>query len=270
MTTPKERYFGTEEQKALLRRGRAMFNDLRGERRYTYYGRTVGIADAAPRALDRLEILTRLQGNSNCAFVPNCEVPEWKTELKDRGLKPFHYARWLGGAAAMRRAREIVSQTPLPSGLTVVRVGPETDPTVLEKLAALALDCAVLPPAGAVLRGVDRPGLALLAITDSGEPVSCAAAAGFLHPDHPKAHQCWWGMLATAPRHRGQRLALILGAMAMLEARDRLGFREVFTGVEPGNSASETVCEKLGLLPEDHSVIGVADPGLVPGGRMTK
>jgi RimJ/RimL family protein N-acetyltransferase len=158
----------------------------------------------------------------------------------------------------------------LPDDFTVVRIEPGTSAEKLALLAELALACGVLPPAGAALRGIGKPGLALLAVDADGRAVACAAAAAYLHTDHPLGYQCWWGMLATAPERRGQRLALSLGAVAMLEARERLGFDEVFTGVEPGNAASEAVCARLGLRPEDRSVLGVADPNLVPGGRMTK
>lgn len=270
MTIAPEEYFGTTQQQTLLRRGRAMFELLRHDPRYTYYGRTVGLADPEGGTVDILESLARLQGNSNCAILPNADLSFWWKEVEARGLKPVHYARWSGGAAAMQKASEIIDRHKLPDHLSVVRIDIDTKPEFLARLAELSLACSVLPPAGAALRGGDVRGLSLLAIDVDGRPVSCAAAASYLHVDHSLSHQCWWGMLATHPDHRGQRLALILGAMAMLEARDLLGFKEVFTGVEPGNAASEAVCAKLGLRPEDRSVLGVADPSLVPGGRMTK
>lgn len=270
METAPEEYFGTTEQQALLRRGRAMFELLRDDPRYTYYGRTVGLADPDGGTVEILEALAQLQGNSNCAILPNPDLPHWREQVEARGLKSVHYARWSGGAAAMQKATETLDQHKLPQDLSIVRIGANTKPEVLAGLAELSRTCGVLPPAGAALRGTGIRGLALLAIDAEGKSVSCAAAASYLHVDHPLSRQCWWGMLATHPERRGQRLALILGAMAMLEARYLLGFDEIFTGVEPGNAASEAVCAKLGLAPEEHSVLGVADPQLVPGGRMTK
>jgi hypothetical protein len=270
MIALRDEYFGSAEQQALLRRGRAMFDVVGHDPRFTYYGRTVGLATPADGSADMLAALARLQGNSNCAILPDTELPRWRAEAEARGLVPVHYARWSGGADAMRAAAGVVDAGALPADLTLVRIGPDTDGEALALLAELALASGVLPPAGAALRGLQRPGLALLAIDAAGRPVACAAAAAYLHPDHPSSHQCWWGMLATTPARRGQRLALRLGAMAMLDACERVGFVEVFTGVEPGNAASEAVCARLGLLPEKRSVLGVADPGVVPGGRMTK
>ena len=263
-------YFGSAEQQALLRRGRAMFDLLGRDPRFGYYGRTVGLSSSESGSVEMLAALASLQGNSNCAILPDADLPIWRSEAEARGLVPVHYARWSGGDAAMQVARKIVDDHALPDDLTIMRIGPDTPDEALAQLAEVSLACGVLPPAGAALRGLDKPGLALLAVDDQGRGVSCAAAASYLHQDHPLARQCWWGMLATIPDRRGQRLALVLGAMAMLEARDRLGFTEVFTGVEPGNAASEAVCARLGLRRETCSVLGVADPSLLPGGRMTK
>lgn len=263
--------FGSPEQQALLRRGRAMFEVVRDDPRYTYYGRTVGVASPESGSVETLAALARLQGNSNVAILPDADLPRWRAEAQALGLVPVHYARWSGGDDAMRAAGERVAAVALPDDLTVERVAPDSPPETLARLADLCLACGVLPPAGAALRGSARPGLALVAVDGEGVAVSCAAAAAYLHADHPLGRrQIWWGMLATRPERRGQGLALTLGAMAMLEARERFGFAEVFTGVEPGNAASEGVCARLGLAREPFSVLGAADPSLLPGGRMTK
>jgi len=44
-------------------------------------------------------------------------------------------------------------------------------------------------------------------------------------------------MLATAPARRGQRLALILGAMAMQAMHEVSGLRDFMTGIETSNTA---------------------------------
>jgi RimJ/RimL family protein N-acetyltransferase len=51
---------------------------------------------------------------------------------------------------------------------------------------------------------------------------------------------------------------------------ERYGFTRVFTGVEPGNAASEAVCTRVGLTPVGTSTLGVADPTVLTSGRMTK
>jgi RimJ/RimL family protein N-acetyltransferase len=77
-------------------------------------------------------------------------------------------------------------------------------------------------------------------------------------------------MLATHPEWRGARLSLLLGAHALAAMMERYGFTRVFTGVEPGNAASEAVCTRVGLTPVGTSTLGVADPTVLTSGRMTK
>jgi RimJ/RimL family protein N-acetyltransferase len=104
-----------------------------------------------------------------------------------------------------------------------------------------------------------------------GDVVACAAAAAFHHADHALGSaECWWGMLATRADHRGRSLALIPGAQAMCHMHDLHGFTRFFTGVEPGNPPSEAVCTRMGLVRTGLSTLGLADPSLLPGGRMTK
>jgi len=263
--------FGTEPQQTLLRRGRAFHDLTRDDTRYTYYGRTVGLASPQDGDMDELHNLTVLQGNSHYANVNDAALPALRDTAVARGLSVAQYACWTGGAEALSAARATLDRHRLPKGLTAVTITPATPAETVLKLAQVALACGVLPPSGAVLRGLIKPGTAIVAVDDRGQPAACAAAAGFLHPDHPDGGTtCWWGMLATRPERRGQRLALILGAMAMLDMHARHGFTDFFTGVEPGNTPSEAICARMGLAPNGTSVLGVADPRQLPGGRMTR
>lgn len=263
--------FGTQAQRALLRRGRALYDLLRDDPRMSYYGRAVGLAAPTGNTLEMLHDLVTLQGNGSIGKVSDAEFADLRDAIEGRGLSTTHYARWLGQDAARDAARNVLRDTPLPDDLTVHRTGPEAPHETLAQLAHVALTCGVLPPAGAVLRGQSKPGLGLVALDAAGKGVACAGAASYLHPDHPEGRrQCWWGMLATLPERRGARLSLILGAMALLDIQERYGFTEIFTGIEPGNTASEAVCTRLGLHPEGTHVLSVADPAQLPGGRMTK
>jgi hypothetical protein len=77
-------------------------------------------------------------------------------------------------------------------------------------------------------------------------------------------------MLATDPDRRGQKLALILGAMAMRIMHDRFGFGSFMTGVQAGNAASEAVCHAAGLAARGRVILTLVDPGALPGGKMTR
>lgn len=67
-----------------------------------------------------------------------------------------------------------------------------------------------------------------------------------------------------------QQALLRRGAHALLEMHRRHGFTGAMTGVEPGNRASEAICRRMGFAPRGLSIVGMADPTRLPGGRMTK
>ena len=264
--------YGSDEQRALLRRGRALFDILGQDPRYTYYGRTVGLATGAVRDLDHLTALARVQGNAAIALVPEAEVAALHDGLTARNLVPIAYSRWDGGSASLAAAKAIVRDLPLPAGLTMTRIDADTPSMVLASLADMALGCGVLPLAGEVLRGLLNPAVCLVAQDGEGKVVSCGASAGFAHPDHPALgrQQAYWGMLATDTAWRGRKLAFILGAHAMLSMSRNHGIEAFFTGVEPGNTPSEGVCTRLMLARSVAVILGCADPRSLRSGRMTK
>lgn len=77
-------------------------------------------------------------------------------------------------------------------------------------------------------------------------------------------------MLATRPDRKGERLALILGAIALREMQRRHGIERFFTGVTEGKTASEAVCRRSGFAPRGRSIISPVDPGVLQGGKLTK
>lgn len=266
-----DEYFGDGDQQALLKRGRALSDLLKHDKRFSYYGRTVGITTTEDGDLDTLTALVRAQGNSNCATVPDYTCLSYTSELKARGLAPVVYKKWEGTEAPLEAARDIVNNVPHPDDVTLVCVTPETPVRLLNSAAKMALGCGVLPTCGAALRGLLQPAVTFFAVDRTDNVVSMAAASAFTHIDHPSlSGQAWWGMLATDASRRGQSIALILGAHAILEMDRRFGFRSFMTGVEAGNAPSEAVCSKMGLAPKGMTIVGCADPGALSGGRMTK
>ncbi len=266
-----EEFFGTGDQCATLRRGRAMAELMRHDARYSYYGRTVLLATPQDGDIDQLAALCSVQGYSSYGAVPTEDVETVKFELGARGLKPMHYVKWEGADAVLEAARATVRNQPLPDDLTLVRLDAETPPGLVASLAEMCLECGVLPTCGEVLRGLLIPAVCLAAVNSAGRVVSCAASATFAHPDHPiLGGQAWWGMLATDPARRGQRLALILGAKVILAMEEGFGLHNFMTGVEAGNAPSEALCARLGLAPGGYAIVGASDPAALASGRMTK
>ena len=261
-------YFGSDAQRAILRRGRALRDILAPWPRYSYYGRVVGITSLDDETLDDMVALARVQGNSSCTAVPDDAVPQMARTLKEQGLTPLHYAKWEGDGDAARR---IIETQALPRDLRLVQVDARTPGSVLESLADMALDCGVLPMCSDVLRGLLQPSVCFVALDGQGRVVSCAASSAYAHREHPLCgDQAWWGMLATAPDRRGEKLALILGAWAMNEMAAKFGYGRFMTGVQPGNGASESVCAKMGLARRGASIVVSADPVSLGPGNLTK
>ncbi|MCC1494896.1 N-acetyltransferase [Cognatishimia sp. F0-27] len=263
--------FGTDDQRALLLRGAEMARLLADDWRYTYYGRTVGLARPADGDLDRLIALVRLQGNAAYADLAPEQAVEYAKRLRMLGLNPVQYVKWQGSTDAIAAARTCLADIPLPDDVTALRLDAQTDGTVLQALALMASEAGVLLPRGAVLRGMVKPAACFVAMDPQGAVVSCAAACAYAHPDHPTlGADVWWGMLATAPERRGQRIAVRLGAMALMHMVDAYDARAFFTGVAPGNAPSEAVCRRMGLHPSQSEILGCADPASLKSGRMTK
>jgi len=271
MTMDTTEGFGSDAQRALLRRGRMTYEITARDPRFTYYGRTAGLVSPADGSFDELAALARLQGNSNYGSVPVRDMGPLLEASIAAGFSPVQYTRWTGGKSALEKASDMVARNPLPGGLRTEWLGAETTAQVRASFGKMALGCGVLPPSHDALTGQIKPGMTLLAVTPEGQVVSCATAVAFLNRGHPDAGvECWWGMLATDPEWRGQRLSLILGAKVIGEMAYRHVFSRFFTGVEPGNAPSEAVCTRLGLNDTDFNILSISDASLVPGGRMTK
>jgi hypothetical protein len=267
----KDEFFGTDDQRALLRRGRALAAVLGHDRRYSYYGRAVGLPGPEDGDIDHLAALAIVQGSAAYGTVPLGQAESIKAAMVAQGLVPMLYDKWEGSRSAVAAARQVVATVSLPEDLTMLRLDASSADGQLASLAEMALGCGVLPPCGEVLRGLMRPAVCLVAVDRTAKVVSCAASSAYAHADHPRlGGQAWWGMLATDPARRGQRLSLVLGAHALLEMEARFGFGDFMTGVEPGNAPSEAICARLGLARGRAAIIGCTDPRALASGRMTK
>lgn len=239
--------------------------------RFSYYGRVVGLVGPDDGPIDQLAALSIVQGNSNYSAVPAHQAASVVADLERRGLIPMHYAKWEGGTESLAATRAVIDAFPLPQDLRLTRLEASTPGHHLASMAEMALRCGVLPLCGEVLRGLYKPAVCMIALDKDDKVVSCAATSAFAQASHATlGQQAWWGMLATDPARRGERLALILGAHAMLEMEARFGFQDVMTGVEPGNAPSEALCARMGMAPGAFAIISCADPRALTSGRMTK
>ena len=208
----KDEFFGSDDQRALLRRGRALAALLGQDRRYSYDGRSVGLPGPEDGDIDQLAALAVVQGSATYGTVPLDQTETIKAAMVARGLVPMLYDE-VGGFSLCRRGGTTGCRDCFPArGPDDAASGCVLSGWQLASLAEMALGCGVLPPCGEVLRGLLRPAVCLVAVDRAANVVSCAASSAYAHEDHPRqGGQAWWGMLATDPVRRGQRLSLFWG-----------------------------------------------------------
>lgn len=263
-------FFGQPEQQDLQRRADSIWTLVRNDPVYSCHGRAVGLSAQDDIDLAKQIAMARLQGVCMAEGTP-IEVADLRREgLERHGLKTDQFVDWQGEAASLDAAAKVLASRNLPDDLELVHVDEQTPSDDLAKLDALTESCGVLLPMGSFIRGLKRPSLCLFARDRSGNVVAATAAVAQFHPDHPKADQVWWGMLATDESRRGEGIALIMGANSMLAMRDRHGFGSFFTGVREGNTPSECLCRKLGLAPTEYVHLMAINPGAFTAGRLTK
>lgn len=256
----------------MARRGAQLYALLGADPRFAWYGRNVTLADYHSSDMDTFEALVRLQGATAGYFIRRDAEAEVRLAMEARGLRTDVLGFSLSsGTGSVEMAEAILAEGDLPADLEVVALGRESTDADLEDFAELALGQGVLPPPDAVLRGIARRGVAFVARERStGRAVGCAASFANFHPASPFADMCFWGMLATHPDRRGEKIALLLGARAMVAMRDRTGIAKFSTGVRDDNVASSRLCAKLGVLRSDYLIVIGMDPEAFTDERLTK
>lgn len=262
--------FGNETQRALLTRGAQMHQITKGDPRFNYYGRAVGLVSPEDGDVELLTSLVRLQGNTNYVRVALDQSPALQAQIEAGGLVCNTYDCWQSTGASLPSAKAIAARA-VPGHITIERLTPQSDAATRAGVADCMLDCGVLPAHMAMMTGQGAPASVAFARAQNGDIVSCAASIAYLDPAHPQAgRDAFWGMLSTRSDARGHGLSLILGAQVLIDMTETHGFTSFFTGVAPGNAPSEAVCRKMGLAPGNYHSLSVADPDLLQGGRMTK
>ncbi|MHA1554831.1 MAG: GNAT family N-acetyltransferase [Alphaproteobacteria bacterium] len=262
--------FGDPDQRQMLARGQALTRLLDNDPRFCSHGRGVQVATNGPEAPGLVEDIARLVGVGACENVPRELVKDFADELSARGLKVDVIARFTGGEKAIEAAREVVASRPLPRDLTVKFIDKDAPRAWLEAFASVALPHGVLPPAGSVMRGLSKPGFAMVVFDRVGQPVACAGSVMNHHPASEEADMAQWGQLATHPSRQGEGIARALGAMALIASHERLGARRFKTGVRTDNVPSTRLCNSLGVTDSGSDIVSGIDPEVFKGDRLTK
>lgn len=265
-----EEYFGTPENIAAMARSAALWSLLQHDPRFAYYGRLVGLSQPVANTTEVLAALARLQGASACYFHPKSDMDTFFAEIARLGLSADRHEHFQGGESAYAAARTIQAEHRLPGDLTPRRIDRDTPAGFLAETVHLMETCSVMPVPASFLRGHRGNGICLVACDQTGAPVAVATSL-FMHPpDSPHADTVFWGMLATRPDRRGQKVALVLGAQAMVHMWEVKGARAFMTGVRQDNASSTALCNRLGVVDTDCAYAVCVDPQTLGRDSVTK
>ena len=265
-----DEFFGAPDRISLSRRSASLWSLLRDNPRYAYYGRLVGLSDPGPDTADILFAMAKLQGAAVCYFYPADTADSLFAELQARGLTTDRHEHFWGGEAALEASHEALQHFSLPPDLRVSIIDVRTPRDLLAEVGELCQSCDVMPVPGSIMRGQVRNGVCLVATDQDGRPVATASSYMLHHPSSPRAKDAFWGMLATREDRRGQRIALLLGAQAIIHMWEHHGARGFMTGVRSNNASSGALCDKLGVRPTEWIYASCMDKELFGGTSVTK
>ena len=256
-----DEYFGSEAQNALMRRGRDLYELVRADPRIAFHGRSIILlGDRGAETAPLMARIARLCGASAIHFYPSEKTEALKAELTGLGQNAAHWELCTGGREAYERCKAMVANWPLPADLRLERLSADSSAELVRATAELSVDCGVMPMPGRQMRGLANPGVCLVAVDASGAPVATGSSYRYTHPDSDYSEYAFWGVLATRPDRRGQKLAMILGANAIVRMWEEFGMRGFTTGIKVDNPASLAVCARQGVRPSGHKFVACTNP----------
>jgi hypothetical protein len=265
-----DEYFGSPDRIALARRSAALWLLLRDNPRYAYYGRLVALSDPGHDTVHILSAMANLQGAAVSYFYPANAAQSLFAQLEEIGLATDRHEHFWGGETALAASRQVQKQFGFPADLTISAINSRTPRELVRNVAKLCQSCDVMPVPGSIMRGRARNGICLVATDQDHRPVATASSFMIHHPSSPRAKDAFWGMLATREDRRGERIALLLGAQAIIHMWERYGARGFMTGVRAENLSSQALCNKLGVTASDWVYASCIDKQMFTGSSITK
>jgi len=265
-----EEFFGSSEKIALMKRSASLWSLLRESPRYAYYGRLVALSDPASDTSEILASLALLQGASVCYYLPKTEADELFADLKRRGFSTDRHEHYWGGKSAYRASKNVLDKYQMPEDLSISALNAGSPQTLVANTAKLCESCEVMPVPGAIMRGKVLRGINLVAIDDTGSPVA-SASSFFIHGrNSQRPMDVFWGALATREDRRGEKIALLLGAKAIIHMWENEGARGFITGVRADNLSSQALCNKLGVADSEWIYASCLNTELLGASSVTK
>ena len=265
-----DEFFGSRERIALSRRSANLWLLLRDNPRFAYYGRLVALSDPGQDTAEILSAMARLQGAAVSYFYPVSAAASLFAQLEERGLRTDRHEHFWGGETALAASRRAQEDFVLPADLSISAIDEDTPREFVAEVAELCQSCDVMPVPGSIMRGQARKGICLVATDQNRRPVATASSFMPHHRSSPRAKDAFWGMLATREDRRGERIALLLGAQAIVHMWEQHGARGFMTGVRKDNSSSRALCNKLGVNATDWIYATCIDKEMFGESSITK
>lgn len=263
--------FGTEPQQTVSMRARDLWHLIPNDPQLRYNGRIVTVTGYIGQETgEKLISLARLQGATTCHFLPKNRTQAVQQSIETRGLSCNIWEFCKGRELAYKTALRILETHKLPEDISVERLTTDTDTSRIADFAAMTGKCGVLVMSGRVIRGLDVPGITLAGIDQSGKTVASAWGYKCYHSQSEFSDYAFWGGLSCRKDRRGQKIALILGALSIVKLWEDMHVRGFCTGIAEDNAASFALCKKLGILPSNDIALGVTDPAMFKGATLTK
>lgn len=266
----REEYFVEGQRLTAMQRAADLWSLLRSSDEYRYYGRSIGLNGPTDDTARRMAALARIQGVGICYFCPKERDAQLFPELEAMGFQTDRHEHYRGGEDSYPLARAMVEERALPGDLSVARLDGASPPELVSAVADLGAAEGVTPVPGSIMRGVSIPGIVYAALNSDGTPVASASSHRMLDPAFHRGGDVFWGALTTRPDRRGEGIALLLGAMAIVHMWETHGARGFMTGVRHDNVPSQRLCAKLGVVDTDWMMAQCIDPEVLGASRSTK
>lgn len=243
--------FGCTKQRFLIERGAELWNLVKDNPRYAYYGTTVSLSDPQQDTSKILASLARLQGQGMCFYLPRTTAPSVQKRLARVGMRTATSLFYRGGRVAYESSKSLLTQRQMPSDLKMERLAPDSPLELVEATVQLCQSVGLSTMPGEIMRGAVLPGVCYVALNEIGEPVATASSYAMHTAGSPRESEAFWGVLATHEAYRGRGLAGFLGAKAIEYMWEEKGMRGFNTGIGADNKASQAACTKLGVVQTD-------------------
>lgn len=222
---------------------------------------------------DMVEImvaLAKLQGGSVCNYFPQSNAQQAISDLESRGLSVVEHDHLRGTKTCLDASLRVLETSALSEDISITVIDETTSPQFVSEVVEMSEKCGVMSVPGWVMRGTGPKGVFLVAQNSTGEPVACAGSF-MCHPKSSShAEDAFWGMLATRSDRRGQGLACLLGAKAIVHMGEVHSARGFITGVSANNLSSKALCNKLGLSNSGWQYLSCIDHTVFGGDSITK